>query len=101
MGVTVGPDGLLYVADTHYQRVLVYDKEGRSVRSFGEFGTGPGQFDTQPDRRGLGGRRADIREASTAATTASAPRPNGGSLRCSESRGTATGNSRGLLGFGC
>jgi ABC-type Fe3+ transport system permease subunit/sugar lactone lactonase YvrE len=44
VGVTVGPDGLLYVADTHYQRVVAYDAEGRIVRQFGEYGTGPGQF---------------------------------------------------------
>jgi ABC-type Fe3+ transport system permease subunit/DNA-binding beta-propeller fold protein YncE len=43
-GLTAGPDGLLYVADTHYQRVLAYDREGQIVRRFGEFGTGDGQF---------------------------------------------------------
>jgi ABC-type Fe3+ transport system permease subunit/sugar lactone lactonase YvrE len=44
VGVTVAPGGLMYVADTHYQRVLVYDAQGKLLRSFGEYGTGPGQF---------------------------------------------------------
>lgn len=43
-GLAVGPDGKLYVADTHYHRVLVYEKGGRLVREFGSFGTGEGQF---------------------------------------------------------
>jgi ABC-type Fe3+ transport system permease subunit/DNA-binding beta-propeller fold protein YncE len=43
-GLSLGPDGNLYVADTHYHRVLVYDRDGRIVRQFGEFGEGPGQF---------------------------------------------------------
>jgi ABC-type Fe3+ transport system permease subunit/DNA-binding beta-propeller fold protein YncE len=43
-GLTVGPDGLVYVPDTHYHRVLAYEPGGRLVRQFGEFGTGDGQF---------------------------------------------------------
>jgi DNA-binding beta-propeller fold protein YncE len=43
-GVSVGPNGHVYVADTHYFRVMEYDSEGRLVHSFGEHGEGPGQF---------------------------------------------------------
>lgn len=43
-GLTAGPDGLLYVPDTHYHRVLAYDAAGRIVREFGRFGTGDGEF---------------------------------------------------------
>jgi len=53
-GVTIaaGPDGqeALYVPDTHYHRILIYDPElvrgedPRLIASFGEFGEGPGQF---------------------------------------------------------
>lgn len=45
VGLAVGPDGYLYVPDTHYQRVIVYDpKTWREVRRWGSMGTGPGQF---------------------------------------------------------
>ena len=43
-GVTVGPDGNVYLADTHYQRVMVYAPDGRHLRQWGEQGKGPGQF---------------------------------------------------------
>ncbi len=44
VGLTVGPDGNLWVPDTHYHRVLVYAPDGRLVLQFGSRGTGPGQF---------------------------------------------------------
>jgi sugar lactone lactonase YvrE/ABC-type maltose transport system permease subunit len=45
VGLTVGPDGNLWVPDTHYSRVLVFDpKTGREVRRFGEHGREPGKF---------------------------------------------------------
>ena len=94
VGVTAGPDGLLYVADTHYQRVLVYDKEGRSVRSFGEFGTGPGQFIYPTDVALAADGRMFVSEygGNDRVSIFSA---EGSSCRRSESRATATGNSRG------
>jgi DNA-binding beta-propeller fold protein YncE/ABC-type Fe3+ transport system permease subunit len=44
VGVSVGPDGNVYIADTHYYRVMVYTPEGEFVREWGAEGTGPGQF---------------------------------------------------------
>jgi len=49
-GAGVGPDGLLYVADTHYFRVMVYRPPGglreapELVSTFGSMGQGPGEF---------------------------------------------------------
>lgn len=43
-GVSVAPDGRIFVADTHYFRVIVYDPDGHELLRFGEFGRGPGQF---------------------------------------------------------
>ncbi len=37
-GLTVGADGLVYVADTWNHRIVVIDPDGQVVRSFGEFG---------------------------------------------------------------
>jgi DNA-binding beta-propeller fold protein YncE/ABC-type spermidine/putrescine transport system permease subunit II len=43
-GMSIGPDGNMYVADTHYHRVTVFDGEGNLVKQFGEFGEDQGQF---------------------------------------------------------
>lgn len=43
-GLGVGPDGRLYVADTHYSRVMVFEQDGNLVGQFGTRGTGPGEF---------------------------------------------------------
>lgn len=48
-GLGFGPDGRLYVADTHYSRVLVYEGDGKLVEQFGTFGTAPGQFGLPTD----------------------------------------------------
>jgi DNA-binding beta-propeller fold protein YncE/ABC-type Fe3+ transport system permease subunit len=43
-GVSVAPDGRVFVADTHYFRVLVYDAQGNELMRFGQMGRDPGQF---------------------------------------------------------
>jgi len=46
-GVTFGPDGLLYVADTHEHRVSVFrptETGAELVATHGEYGAGDGQF---------------------------------------------------------
>lgn len=44
-GISVDPvDDSLWIADTHYHRVLQYDTAGNLLSSFGEEGSGPGQF---------------------------------------------------------
>jgi DNA-binding beta-propeller fold protein YncE/ABC-type Fe3+ transport system permease subunit len=49
VGVTVGPDGNLWVPDTHYHRIIVFDRHGKEVRRFGVEGSGPGEFDLPTD----------------------------------------------------
>lgn len=44
VGLSVGPDGNLWVPDTHYSRVVVYTPDGHEVRRFGENGRETGQF---------------------------------------------------------
>ncbi len=44
VGLSAGPDGNLYVPDTHYQRIIVYDPSGKEVRRWGHAGKGPGEF---------------------------------------------------------
>ena len=43
-GITIGPDGNVYVADTHYHRVAVLDSDGKMVNEFGKFGEEDGEF---------------------------------------------------------
>jgi ABC-type Fe3+ transport system permease subunit/sugar lactone lactonase YvrE len=44
VGLTVGPDGNVWVADTHYGRVIVFDRAGKIVKQFGKQGSGDGEF---------------------------------------------------------
>lgn len=44
VGISVGPDGNIWVPDTHYHRVIVYDPTGKEIRRFGKMGNGPGEF---------------------------------------------------------
>lgn len=43
-GVSVHPDGRVFVADTHEHRILAFDQDGQQVMAFGTFGEEPGQF---------------------------------------------------------
>jgi DNA-binding beta-propeller fold protein YncE len=43
-GLSVAPNGEVYVADTHNSQVLVYSPAGRIVRRWGSYGMRPGQF---------------------------------------------------------
>jgi len=56
-GLSIGIDGNLLVADTHYYQVLIYSPQGRLLRTIGgEMGHQPGQFglitDAVQDSRG-------------------------------------------------
>ena len=44
VGISCGPSGRVYVADTHYHRVMIYSTDGKLLGQFGSYGTGPGQF---------------------------------------------------------
>jgi DNA-binding beta-propeller fold protein YncE len=44
VGLSVGPDGNVYVPDTHYFRVLVYTPSGQLLKQIGSFGREDGQF---------------------------------------------------------
>lgn len=49
VGLAVHPDGRTFVADTHYHRVLVFDREGNIVGSFGRQGSGEGELHLPTD----------------------------------------------------
>ncbi|MFO0845630.1 MAG: NHL repeat-containing protein [Gemmataceae bacterium] len=42
--LALGPDGLLYVADSCNHRVQVFDRDGRLIRYWGAAGDGPGEL---------------------------------------------------------
>ena len=43
-GISFGPDGNLYVADTHNYRVMVFSPNGEILRQWGKFGEEDGSF---------------------------------------------------------
>lgn len=49
VGIHAAGDGRLFVADTHYHRVIVYDADGRELARFGREGTGDGEFQLPTD----------------------------------------------------
>lgn len=48
-GLGIGPDGSIWVADTHYARVLVYNARGDLLHEFGDYGESCGQFHLPTD----------------------------------------------------
>lgn len=44
VGISVSPDGDVYVPDTHYFRVMVFSSRGEYKREWGKMGKGPGEF---------------------------------------------------------
>ena len=44
VGLSFAPDGNLYVADTHYHRVVVFTPAGKLIHQFGSFGETDGCF---------------------------------------------------------
>ncbi len=49
VGLAVHPDGRIFVADTHYHRIMIYDRDGNFLGSFGSEGMGDGQFQLPTD----------------------------------------------------
>lgn len=49
VGLAVHPDGRVFVADTHYHRVLIFDRDGAPLASFGAPGLGDGEFSLPTD----------------------------------------------------
>ncbi|MCH7995282.1 MAG: hypothetical protein IIB57_12680 [Planctomycetes bacterium] len=49
VGLTVHPDGRVFVADTHYSRVVVFDRVGKILAMFGQEGNGDGEFQLPTD----------------------------------------------------
>jgi len=48
-GLKVHPDGRIFVADTHYSRVMIFDRDGKALGSFGSEGNELGQFQLPTD----------------------------------------------------
>ena len=44
VGLSIGSEGNVWVADTHYQRVMIFSPDGKRLWEFGKEGKGVGQF---------------------------------------------------------
>ncbi|MDZ4829828.1 MAG: SMP-30/gluconolactonase/LRE family protein [Phycisphaerae bacterium] len=44
VGISIHPDGRVFIADTHYYRILVSDQDGHELARFGSYGKELGQF---------------------------------------------------------
>ncbi|MBX3355046.1 MAG: SMP-30/gluconolactonase/LRE family protein [Phycisphaeraceae bacterium] len=44
VGVSIAPDGTMLIPDTHYHRIIRYDRSGREIERFGRYGFGNGEF---------------------------------------------------------
>jgi len=49
VGLKVHPDGRIFVADTHYHRVMIFDRDGKLLGSFGSEGFGGDRFQFPTD----------------------------------------------------
>lgn len=49
VNASMGPDGNLWVPDTHYHRIVIYSPAGKLLQMFGTEGKGDGQFDLPTD----------------------------------------------------
>jgi len=49
VGARVGPDGNLWIPDTHYHRIIVYSLDGKILKRFGSEGNGDGEFQLPTD----------------------------------------------------
>jgi DNA-binding beta-propeller fold protein YncE len=49
VGLKAHPDGRIFIADTHYHRVIVYDRDGQELARFGSLGRGDGEFELPTD----------------------------------------------------
>ena len=56
-GVAVGPDGLIYIADTWNHRIVVLDESGHLVREVGSFADTQDSPDSSPEPGGFFGPR--------------------------------------------
>lgn len=48
-GISIDRQGRVLIGDTHYHRVLIFDRDGRELARFGSQGGGPGQFEFVTD----------------------------------------------------